>query len=103
MSKVIVGGLALVVGLLIGTFFGGALTGGAAAGIGIATGLGAGICSTVHAAEEEGLLTPEQIDLVLNRAAADMAAMAGQAAPAPVVGSVSDCAGVLDKLRDANS
>lgn len=98
MLKVLIG---LVVGLIVGGVAGGALIGGGAAGLGIATGLGAGICSTVQAAQEEGIMTAEQVDQVLNRAATDMAAMSSLESPSAIVGSAAECEGVLEKLRSA--
>lgn len=82
--------------------FGGALTGGSAAGVGVATGLYAGICSTITAAQEEGMLTPEQVDQVINRATADATAAAQTAAPESVVGNPDECAAVMDRLKAAN-
>jgi hypothetical protein len=90
--------IGLIVGLIGGTMFGGALIGGSATGIGAATGISAGICSTVRAAEEEGLLTPEQVDQVLTRAAADMS---GKAASESIVGGASECEQVMQTLSDA--
>lgn len=70
------------------------------AGIGIATGLSAGICSTVLAAAAvEELLTPDQVDQVLTRAAADMAALTGDTVEDEIVGRSDDCANVLETLR----
>jgi hypothetical protein len=76
MGKTLIGLLGLVVGLIGGAVVGGSLLGGAATGVGIATGLSAGICSTVTAATEEGLLTEEQVAQVLTRAATDLGGMA---------------------------
>ena len=59
MGKFILALVFLVIGAVIG-FLGSWLVGGAAMGIGVATGASAGICMTVEAAEEEGLLTPEE-------------------------------------------
>ncbi|MDK3074294.1 hypothetical protein QO034_14375 [Sedimentitalea sp. JM2-8] len=101
MGKIVLALICLVVGLFIGTMFGGALIGGSAAGIGIATGLGAGVCSTVQAAQDEGIMTPEQVDQVLNRAAADLAAMSGTGTPAAIVGSAAECSEVLARLMAA--
>lgn len=102
MGKVLIGLIGLVVGLVVGAMFGGAVIGGSAAGVGVATGLSAGICSTIQAAQEEGLLTAEQVDQVLNRAAADSAAMAGSETPGAIVGSAAECDGVMDRLRAAS-
>lgn len=62
-------------------------------------GLGAGICSTVQAAREEGLLTAEQVDQVLTRAAQDMAGEQG--IEDRIVGSAAQCDTVMAELRDA--
>ncbi|MBY6142238.1 hypothetical protein KUV26_22660 [Leisingera daeponensis] len=97
MGKALIGIIALVVGLIIGVAFGGAMTGGAAAGIGVATGLSAGICSTVTAAQEEGLLTAEQVAQVLTRAATDMGAEVPDGTG--LVNSADECAGIMEKLR----
>ena len=99
MGKILLGVVALVIGLVLGTLFGGALIGGSAAGGGIATGLSAGICGTIEAAQEEGLLTAAEVDQVLTRAAADAAELAGTEAPGAIVGSADDCAGVMNSLR----
>lgn len=101
MGKTILAILCLVVGLVIGTMFGGALIGGGAVGIGIATGLGAGVCSTVQAAQEEGIMSAEQVDQVLNRAAADLATFSSVEAPEAIVGSAADCEDVLARLKAA--
>ena len=99
MGKIVIGLAGLVVGALLGVF----LIGGAAAGLGVATGLGAGICSTVQAAVEEGLLTPEQVDQVLNRAASDLAAMSDEvSSQSEIVGSSSDCDDVMARLAEAS-
>ena len=101
MGKILIGIAGLIVGLGVGTFFGGSILAGSAAGVGIATGMSAGVCSTVIAAQEEGLLTPEQVDQVLTRAAADIAEMSGETAPEAVVGSASECEGVMERIRSA--
>ena len=101
MGRILIGIVGLVIGLIGGTVFGGSLIGGTAAGIGIATGASAGICMTVQAAEEEGLLTPDEIDQVLTRAASDAAALAGNEAPREIVGSANDCTAVLQRIRES--
>lgn len=101
MGKVLIGISGLIIGFISGGAFGGAILGGSAAGMGIATGMSAGICSTVIAAQEEGLLSAEQVDQVLTRAASDLAEMSGKAAPGAVVGSASDCESVMDKIQSA--
>ncbi|MGG7644799.1 hypothetical protein ACQ5SP_08355 [Rhodovulum sp. YNF3179] len=99
MGKLVIGLLGLVVGLVGGAIFGGALIGGAATGVGIATGLSAGICSTVQAAQEEGLLTAEQVDQVLLRAAQDMGGSEVVADGSEMVGSAAECDAVMQRLR----
>lgn len=101
MRGVLIGIVGLVVGAVLGTMFGGALIGGTAAGVGVATGLSAGICGTVVAAREEGLLTDEEIDQVLSRAAADVAAASGAEPSGELVGSADDCEAVMQRLRSA--
>jgi hypothetical protein len=106
MGKTLLAIICLIGGLVIGTFFGGALIGGGAVGIGVATGLGAGICSTVQAAQNEGIMTAEQVDQVLNRAAADLAAMSGDEThdtPEEIVGSAAECEAILTKLKSATT
>lgn len=58
-------------GLVSGLVAGGTLFGVTATGFGIAKGISVGICSTVTAAVEEAVLTENQVDQVLARAAAD--------------------------------
>jgi hypothetical protein len=68
-------------------------------GAGVATGLSAGICSTVQAAQREGFMTAEEVDLALNRAAQDL----GVAVPenGPTVGNAAQCDEVMAQLRKA--
>ena len=58
MGKFLIGVVGLVAGLVIGAFVGLNFGGGAMMGAGVATGLSAGICSTVQAAQDEGLVDP---------------------------------------------
>lgn len=102
MSKIVFAIIGIVVGAVLGVFLVAPMMSGAAAGIGVATGLSAGICSTVQAAQEEGLLTPEQIDQVLNRAASDMAEFSGEVVPNGLVGGVDECASIMERLRSAS-
>lgn len=103
MGKALIAVISLVVGVVLGAVFGGALIGGGAVGAGIATGLSAGICSTVQAAQEEGIMTPEEVDQVLARATADMASLSGVETSEPIVGSAAQCDTVLENLRNAAS
>lgn len=63
--------IGLVVGLVGGVLGGTVLGGGAMAGVGAATGISTGICSTVRAAQDLDLLTPEQVDAVLAKTVSD--------------------------------
>lgn len=101
MGKAIIGILGLVIGLVAGAVFGGALIGGTAMGIGAGTGLSAGICATVQAAQEEGIMTAEQVDQVLVRAAQDLAGTEGVPEGTEMVGGAADCAQVMERLRAA--
>ena len=114
MGKALFAILGLVVGLVGGTFFGGSLLGGTAAGLGtrplrhrqrppaglgVATGLSAGVCSTITAAKDEGLLTDEQIAQVLMRATSEMGGTVPEGTS--LIGSADECAEVMERLRSA--
>ncbi|MEV8467273.1 hypothetical protein AB0T83_10825 [Fluviibacterium sp. DFM31] len=99
MGKLLIGVIMLVVGLLIGAFVGAPMMIGTAAGVGIATGLSAGICTTVQAAQDEGLLSAEQVDQVLTRAARNIGS--DNSVEGEIVGSAAQCEEVLAKLKEA--
>jgi hypothetical protein len=103
LSKISIAVIALVIGLAIGGF--GALTfgGGMMGGAGAAAGLSAGICSTVQAAQEEGIMSAEQVDRVLSRAAQDLSGAGGVPAGHEVVGSAAACGKVLARVRESQS
>lgn len=101
MGKILIGLVGLVVGLIVGGLGALSLGGGAMMGVGVGTGLSAGICSTVQAAREQGLLTDEQIDQVLRRAATDLADKATLPASEEMVGGADDCEAVMNRLREA--
>ncbi|WP_109464882.1 hypothetical protein [Albibacillus kandeliae] len=94
--------LKLIIGLLIGLIIGGVggvtLAGGGMMGAGVATGLATGICATVQAAQKEGIMTPEQVDQVLSRAAADLGAQMDELSEADTAGSADQCAAFMSKL-----
>ena len=98
MGKVGIGIASLIIGLLAGALGGALLAGGAAAGAGAATGLSAGICSTVQAAQDLELLTAEQVDQVLNKAAQNLSGKDALPADEKVVGSADACAQVMEKF-----
>ncbi|WP_108263619.1 hypothetical protein [Mangrovicoccus ximenensis] len=91
----------LIVGLLAGAAVVGPMVIGTAAGVGIATGLSAGVCSTVIAAQDEGLLDAAQVDQVLSRAVANMAGGAAPVETGELVGSAAQCDEVMRKLAEA--
>ncbi|WP_193139071.1 MULTISPECIES: hypothetical protein [unclassified Meridianimarinicoccus] len=99
MGKLLIGVIMLVVGLLIGAFVGAPMMIGTAAGVGIATGLGAGICTTVQAAQDEGLLSAEQVDQVLTRASRNLDTDGSY--DGEIVGSAAQCEEVLANLKEA--
>ena len=103
MGKTLIAVLALAVGLVVGGLGGAALGIGGGAGIGIATGLSAGACGIAQAAQEEGLMTAEQVDQVFNRALGNLRALTPEAETSaePMVGSAADCDAVLARLREA--
>lgn len=100
MGKLILG---LVIGLLVGGIGGGMLGIGSGAGVGIATGLSAGVCGIANAAQQEGLLTEEQVDQVFNRAVSNLRDLTpdAEAGGEAIVGAASECDAVLQQLRDA--
>ena len=72
MGKGLLATLTFVVGLIVGGVGGGMMGVGTGAGVGIATGLSAGVCGIANAAQQEGLLTEEQVDQVFNRAISNL-------------------------------
>ncbi|MEO9574478.1 MAG: hypothetical protein ABJ263_04850 [Tateyamaria sp.] len=103
MGKGLTAVLSLIVGLVVGGIGGGMVGIGSGAGIGIATGLSAGICGVANAAQQEGLLTPEQVDQVFNRAVSNLEELTPEAEESgeTIVGAASECEGLLQKLREA--
>ena len=94
--------ITLIIGLVIGGMGGLVFGGGVGAGAGIATGLSAGICSTVTAAEELGIMTAEQVDEVLTRAALDVSGEASLPDDQTMVGSKAQCDDFMAQLRASN-
>lgn len=101
MGRFLIAVIGLVIGIAIGGFGAMTLGAGAMAGLGAGTGLATGICSTVKAAQDEGIMTVAQVDQVLNRAAKNLAAMSGKPVEKEVVGSAAACENVLARLREA--
>ena len=103
MGKGLLATLTFVIGLLVGGIGGGMLGIGSGAGIGIATGLSAGVCGIAKAAQQEGLLTQEQVDQVFNRAVSNLRDLTPDAEDSgeAIVGAASECDAVLQKLREA--
>jgi hypothetical protein len=102
MGNVAIAIISLVIGLGVGAFGGLSLGGGAMMGIGVATGLSSGICATVQAAQEEGLMTAEQVDQVLVRAAQDISGRTDLPEGEQMIGSADQCAQFMAKLKDAS-
>jgi hypothetical protein len=103
MGKVLIGLGGLVLGAILGTVFGGAILTGTTAGMGVAAGLQTGICATMQAAQDEGLLTSEQVDQVLQRAASNVAAMEGVEAEGESLGTAAACEEFLAQIQDQAS
>ena len=101
MGKAVIGIIGLVIGTVLGIVFGAPLMMGTAAGLGVASGLNAGICATVQAAQDEGLLSAEQVDQVLTRAASDIAAVQGLELEEDILGSSAHCEKVMADLAEA--
>jgi hypothetical protein len=101
MKKLLIAIISLIAGILIGGFGGLTVGGGTMAGIGIATGLSSGICITVKAATDLGLLTDEQVDQVLNKAAENAAGHTEIPEDQKIVGTVDQCNEVIAKLKAA--
>ena len=101
MGKAVIGIIGLVIGAVLGIVFGAPLMMGTAAGLGVASGLNAGICATVQAAQDEGLLSAEQVDQVLTRAATDIVAVQGLELEEDILGSSAHCEKVMADLAAA--
>jgi uncharacterized membrane protein YccC len=99
MGRILFGIIGLILGLVGGALFGGAILGGSAAGVGIATGMTAGVCTTVTAATEEGLLTEDQVEQVMARAAADLG---GTMDAAPEATTVAQCEEFMQNLMSGS-
>lgn len=88
----------LVIGLLVGGLGGTLLGGGAMMGAGAASGLSIGVCSTVQAAQQLELLTPQQVDDVLHQAAHNISGNAAIPDEQKLVGSAATCDELMAKL-----
>ena len=95
MIKFLIG---LVIGVVIGAAGAMTLGGGAMMGVGAGTGLTVGICSVVEGARQSGLLTAEQIDQVLAKAAESLSGAPLPAGTQPV-GSAAQCEQVMKDMR----
>jgi len=89
--------ISLAIGFVGGVLGGSILGGGAMAGVGAAAGLETGVCSTVKAAQDLGLLTPEDVDAVLAKAAQNAGAKISPAQAS--VGSAEACNEFIAKTR----
>ncbi|MBK0399027.1 hypothetical protein H0I76_07485 [Limibaculum sp. M0105] len=94
------GVLIFLAGLIIGGGLSFIVATGIGAGVGVATGLMAGACMTAESAKELGLITPEQVDQVLNAAVEQITA--NQLAEADKIsGSDAGCQKVISDLKAA--
>lgn len=100
MGKVVIG---LVLGLAAGIgamLYIGSTAVGIGTGAGAAMGISAGLCAMVEAANQSGVLTPEQLDTLIAQASGALAG--SDAAPqTEVAGSVAQCETVMSDLRAA--
>lgn len=101
MGKAIIGIICLVIGVIVGAVGGLSLGGGALAGAGVGIGLSSGICTTVDAAQDLGLLSSEQVDEVLARAAEKLTGEASIAKDTEIVSGAAECSKVMENLRAA--
>ena len=99
MSKVSVAVVSLLVGSVVGAVVGSALVGGAFMGAGAATGMAAGICTTVQAAQQIGVMTPEQVDRVLAHAAHNLAGSEGVPEPSERMSSARACEQFMTQFK----
>ncbi|MDP5307119.1 hypothetical protein [Paracoccus spongiarum] len=100
MGKVVIG---LVLGLAAGIgamLYIGSTAVGIGTGAGAAMGISAGLCAMVEAANQSGVLTPEQLDTLIAQASGALAG--SDAAPqTEVAGSVAQFETVMSDLRAA--
>lgn len=103
MSKVLFALVFLVAGVAAGFLAGVTIGVGGGTGMGVATGLSVGACGIANAAQDEGLLTPDQVDQVLNRAVTDLRALSPEIeTDAEKIASGSfECDAVLKRFREA--
>lgn len=99
MGKTLIAIIFLIIGLAVGAFGALAVGGGAMAGFGIGTGLSAGICVTIDAASDLGVISDEQADQILNRAAENISGMAEIPEDQRAVNSRAACEEVMAKLK----
>jgi len=101
MKTAIVAILFLLIGAAVGGFLAFGFGTGMGAGTGILVGSQAGACLAVETAKDQGLLTGDQIDQVLDAA---IGKIKGQAEPPPDapfqwVGSEADCARMIAEME----
>lgn len=101
MGKFILG---LLLGLVLGLAGGAFLLFGGVAGMAAATGLMTGACATVQAAQDEGLLTPDQVTQVFDRARENLREFEdeGDDPDEPALGGADECAALMARLRDVS-
>lgn len=99
MGKVAISIISLIVGIVIGGAGAMTIGGGLMAGIGAATGLSGGICMTIEAAQDLGLMNDEEVDQVLTKATENLSGVSEIPDDQKIVGSAAQCQEVMAKLR----
>lgn len=98
--------LLVVVGMLVGTFgtliLASAVFTGIGAGVGVATGLKAGACLAVEGAKDRGLISPQQVDEVLQAAGGQLSSTRVEDQSGFNL-SDAECVKVVQELRDATN
>lgn len=90
MGKLAIGLISLVVGLVVGGISASMLVGGAAAGAGAGAGIMTGMCSTIQAAQNAGVMSPEEADQTLAQVVTDLSAKEGTSVE--ITGTAQGCA-----------
>ncbi|GGD62307.1 hypothetical protein [Croceicoccus mobilis] len=95
MGKFAIGLIALVFGLVIGGVSASMIVGGAAAGAGAGAGIMTGMCSTIQAAQNAGVMSAEDADRTIAQVASDLSDKDG--ASIEITGTAQECADFMAK------
>ena len=88
----------IAVGVLLSLVFAPALL-GAGAGAGIVTGYKAGICATVEAARNKGLIAAGQVDEVLSGAEQILSSTSSEMGKSMLIQNAAECTRFIDDIR----